>query len=151
MRVIGTVAAVWLPLSMTASTVQADTAAERVAAGEQLAKEGRLTEAIESFKAADKLEQRAKHACLIALAYIRRELWPQAEIFMTRCHQRATAGDPVPDWAALAEKQMNERLSSAKVSAVHIRIEPTALAATAKISVSSFPADETFAPRTIHP
>jgi hypothetical protein len=131
-------------------SARADTAAARVKTGEDLAKRGRLTEAIESFKAADKLEKRAKHACLIALAYIRRELWPQAEIFLTVCHERATKSDPVPDWVALAEKQLAERLATAKVASVNIRVQPTELATTASIVVSSFEPDEAFAPRTIH-
>jgi hypothetical protein len=125
-------------------------AAAKVIAGEELAKQGRLTEAIESFKAADKLEKRAKHACLIALAYIRRELWPQAEIFLTMCHERANAGDPVPDWVPLAEQQLKERLTKAKVAAVKIRVAPESLASQAMIAVSSFEPDELFAPRTVH-
>jgi hypothetical protein len=128
----------------------ADGAKAKVARGEDLAKQGRLTEAIESFKAADKLEKRAKHACLIALAYIRRELWPQAEIFLTTCHERANASDPVPDWVPLAEQQLKERLAKAKVAAVKIRIAPETLAGQALIAVSSFEPDELFAPRVVH-
>src|SRR5512138_3886691 len=93
-------------------------AARSVKEGEDLAKQGRLTEAIARFKDADKIEKRAKHACLIALAYIRRELWSQAEIFLTTCHQRATPTDPVPEWVPLAVDQLKERLASAKVAAV---------------------------------
>jgi len=145
-RVLGCLAAC---LVMT-GVARADTAAERVSTGEELAKQGRLTEAIASFKAADKIEKRAKHACLIALAYIRRELWPQAEIFLTSCHERANAQDPVPDWVPLAEQQMKERLATAKVAAVHVRIVPTALASQTEIGVSSFEPDELFSPRTIH-
>jgi hypothetical protein len=106
--------------------------------------------AIDSFKAADKLEKRAKHACLIALAYIRRELWPQAEIFLTMCHERANASDPVPDWVPLAEQTLRERLVKAKVAAVKIRIAPESVAGQALIAVSSFEPDELFPPRVVH-
>ena len=146
MRVLGSLAVVCL----LAGSARADGAAERVATGEDLAKQGRLTEAIESFKAADKLEKRAKHACLIALAYIRRELWPQAEVFLTLCHERANAGDPVPDWVPLAEQQLKERLAKVKVAPVHIRILPTSLTNQTMIAVSSWEPDELFAPRSIH-
>lgn len=135
---------------LASATVFADGTGERVAKGEDLAKQGKWTEAIENFKAADKLEQRAKHACLIALTYIRRELWPQAEVFLTVCHERANAGDPVPDWVPLAEQQLKERLAKARVAPVQITVKPEALASQAAIAVSSFEPDELFAPRTIH-
>ncbi len=133
-----------------ATAASADGVGERVARGEDLAKQGKWTEAIENFKAADKLEPRAKHACLIALAYIRRELWPQAEVFLTVCQQRASKADPVPDWVPLAKQQLDERLGTAKVATVTIRVKPEALASQAAIAVSSFEPDETFGPRAIH-
>ena len=136
-------------LSCLASTTAfADGVAERVAKGEDLAKQGKWTEAIENFKAADKFEQRAKHACLIALAYIRRELWPQAEVFLTVCHERSSASEPIPDWVPLAEQTLKERLTKAKVASVQIRVRPEGLAS--QIAVSSFEPDELFAPRAIH-
>ncbi len=133
-----------------ATAAYADGVGEHVAKGEDLAKQGKWTEAIENFKAADKLEPRAKHACLIALAYIRRELWPQAEVFLSVCQQRASTADPVPDWVPLARQQLDERLATAKVATVSIRVRPDALASQAAIGVSSFQPDETFAPRAIH-
>lgn len=129
---------------------RAETAAELRATGEQLAKDGRLTEAIAAFKRADQAEPRASHACLIALAYIRRELWPQAEIFLTMCHERATPDDPLPDWVSLAEQQLRDRLATAQVAAVTISINPAAVAPRATVTVSSFAPDERFGPRTIH-
>jgi hypothetical protein len=125
-----------------------ETASELVTRGEQLAKEGRLSDAIDAFKQADRIEPKARHACLIALAYTRRELWPQAEIFLTLCHDRAGAGDPLPDWVPLADRQLAERLATAKVAEVEIRVEPGDLKA--HVVVSSFAPDETFEPRTIH-
>jgi hypothetical protein len=133
-----------------ATSAFADPMSERVTAGEELAKQARWTEAIEAFKAADKIEKRAKHACLIALAYIRRELWPQAEVFLTLCHERAKDGEPVPDWVQLAEQQLREKLAKAKVAAVQIRVLPADVASQATIGVSAFLPDELFAPRTIH-
>ena len=126
----------------------ADTAAKHVATGEDLAKRGHLTEAIASFKAADSVEPRAKHACLIALAYLRRELLPQAEVFLSLCNDRATDTDPRPDWLPLARKQLDERLAKARVAPVVIRVVPSELRA--RVAVSSWEPDETFAPQTIH-
>src|SRR5688572_3278724 len=80
------------------------------ARGEELAKEGRFSEAIDAFKAADRISPRADHACLIALAYTRRELWPQAEIFISKCHQRVSPDNPAPDWLPKAEQEISHRL-----------------------------------------
>ncbi len=118
------------------------------ARGEQLAKERRYSEAIDAFKAAEKLEPRARHACLIGLAYLRRELWPQAEIFLEQCEARATTADPVPEWMSTAKQQLQERLAAVNVAAVTILVEPAG--APARIAVSSFAPDELFEPRTIH-
>jgi len=124
------------------------TAPELQAEGEQLAKDSRFSEAIDKFKAADRLQPTAGHACLIALAYTRRELWPQAEIFLARCHERATPQDPLPDWVPVAEQQIADRLATANAAPVTIDVSPPN--AKALLTVSSFAPDETFAPRTIH-
>ncbi|MDB4952545.1 MAG: hypothetical protein JWO36_114 [Myxococcales bacterium] len=137
------VAAVCIP-----ALARADGAADRQAQGEQLARDGRYTEAIDAFKAAERLEPRASHSCLIALAYIRRELWPQAEVFLSDCRKRANATDPLPDWVPLAEQQIAERLQNANVAAIDIKVEPEIPGT--KITVSSFAPDEVFEPRTIH-
>jgi hypothetical protein len=115
-------------------------------AGEALAKTGRYTEAIDKFKAADRIAPSATNACLIALAYIRREAWPQAEIFLAQCSERASSSDS-PQWVPLAEQQLVERLAAIDVAAVTIEVVP---AVPAQLTVSSFAPDETFAPRTIH-
>lgn len=115
--------------------------------GEQQAKDGRYADAIDSFKQADKIQPRASHACLISLAYTRRELWSQAQLWMATCHQRATPSDPLPDWVPLAEKQIKERLQTANVAEVTIDVKPAG--ARAKFWVSSFAPDEMFEPRTI--
>jgi hypothetical protein len=131
-----------------ASDAAADQRDELQAKGEVLAKEGRFGEAIEQWKAADRIEPRASHACLIALAYTRRELWPQAELFLALCHGRATATDPMPSWVPEAEQQLKDRLQSANVTPVTIDVTPPS--AKASVTVSSFAPDEVFAPRTIH-
>lgn len=133
-------------LVVMGGAAHADDSEALQAKGEQLAKDGRFGEAIDAFKAADKIQPRASHACLIALAYTRRELWPQAELYLSICHERAKAGDPLPDWVGLADQQIRERLAAANVVEVAIDVKP----ANAQVTVSSFAPDEVFAPRTIH-
>lgn len=135
-------------LAIMPATVFAESAETLRTRGEQLAKERHYSEAIDAFKAADRLEPRALHACLIALAYTRRELWPQAEIFLEQCEKRATASDPLPDWVPTAKQQLAERLAAVNVAAVEIVVEPAGVGA--KFAVSSFAPDELFDPRTIH-
>ena len=118
------------------------------ARGEQLAKEGRLTEAIDSFKASNKLSQRATNYCLIGLAYTRRELWPQAEVMIDRCKRLATPGDPLPDWLPELDKVLAKRLSEVEIAPIELVVEPST--AKAELTVSSWSPDEQFEPRTIH-
>jgi hypothetical protein len=126
----------------------APTAAELQTQGERLARTGRYSEAIDAFKAADRIEVRASHACLIALAYTRRELWPQAEIFMDLCHGRATPSDPEPEWVPQAESLIEERLRQVDAAPVEISTDPAIPGV--KLAISSFAPDEAFGPRTIH-
>ncbi len=119
-----------------------------VAQGEALAKAGNFSAATEKWKSADTLAPRAKHACLIGLAYTRREYWPQAEVFFERCRQKATASDPVPSWLDAAEKQLEEKLAIAPVAAIKLSVDPPSAAA--QFIVSSFAPDEAFGPRVIH-
>ena len=116
------------------------------AKGEQLAKDGHYADAIEAFKAADRIEPRAIHAFLISLAYSRRELWAQAELFLSICHHRSASGDVEPDWVPLADQQIRDRLTSAGMVEVSIEAKPQS----AKVTVSSFAPDEVFEPQTIH-
>jgi hypothetical protein len=126
----------------------AESGEELRARGEQLAKDGRFTEAIDAFKAAERLEPRARHSCLIALAYTRIEYWPQAEIFLAECEARATPADPVPEWVPMAKQQLAERLATVNVAPIEIKVEPAGV--DVKLAVSSFASDELFSPRTIH-
>ncbi len=134
--------------SIAPAIATAESGEEMRARGEQLAKDGRFTEAIDAFKAAERIEPRARHACLIALAYTRRELWPQAEIWLEQCETRATPSDPVPEWVPVAKQQLSERLATVNVAAVEIKVEPAGTAV--RLAVSSFAPDELFDPRTIH-
>ena len=146
MRLSGLVVAASLVLSRVG--LADPTPDDLQAQGEQLAKDGRYTDAIDAFKAAFRIDHKASHTCFIALAYTRRELWPQAEIFLDQCHTLASPGDVLPDWVPVADKQIAERLSLANVAPVEITVAPAD--AHARITVSSFAPDEAFAPRTIH-
>jgi hypothetical protein len=131
------------------ATAAADPTGDELRAnGEKLAKDGRYSEAIAAFKAADKLTPRATNWCLIGLAYTRRELWPQAEITITRCKQLASTADPLPSWLPALEAQLASRLASVDVAAVDIAVEPAGTEA--ELTVSSFAPDETFHARVIH-
>ena len=116
--------------------------------GEQLARDGRLSEAIDSFKAANKLQDRATNYCLIGLAYTRLERWPQAEVFVDECRRRASSDDPLPEWIPMLEKQLAERLANVNVAEVALEVEPTGV--DVKLAISSFAPDELFQPRKIH-
>ena len=141
-------AAVLAILVLACQVVRADVADELQAQGEELGRQGRWTEAIRQFKSADKVHPNATHVCSIALAYTRREAWPQAELFLSLCHERASAGGALPDWYDDADRQITERLRTADLTAVTIAIKP--VDAKAQISVSSFEPDEVFGPRTLH-
>ncbi|MEO8699296.1 MAG: hypothetical protein ABI867_04605 [Kofleriaceae bacterium] len=115
--------------------------------GDELARRGEYADAIAAFKAADRASPRAAHACLIALAYLRRSLWPQAELYLARCERRRTASDPIPEWIDDARAQLAAGLAAAPVTTVEVRIEPASVAA--MIRVSAFP-DDVFDPQPIH-
>jgi hypothetical protein len=140
------VSAIVVVIVTAAGLARADTRAELQAHGEELGRAGRWTEAIKSFKAAERLEHRAIHACLIALAYTRKEAWPQAELFLAACHE--PFGETLPDWVPDADRQIAERLRDANLTEVTIEVRPPGTPTT--LTVSSFAPDEVFAPRTIH-
>ena len=133
----------------TSGSVHADPSLEELEArGEQLAKQNDYTQAIATFKQADALQPRAAHACMIGLAYMRRELWPQAELFLALCEKRAAPTDQPPAWIDEAEHQLAQKLSAARIPAVTITVTPANV--DAKLTVSTFEPDEAFAPQTIH-
>jgi hypothetical protein len=137
-----------LVVALVPIVVHADPVDDLDAKGEELGRLGNWTQAIDAFKQADAQRPNTKHACLIGLAYVRRELWPQAELFFARCRGRASSSDPVPEWLGDAQQQLDEKLTAANTVAVSFAITP-AIAAP-QISVSSFAPDEKFAPQTIH-
>ena len=128
------------------SIARADDATELVARGQELARQGQYSQAIAVFKTADKLSPSADHACLIALSYLRLELWAQSEIFLAACHARGTASDPLPDWVGEIDRTLADKIAG--VPQVAIRVTPAA--APARVTVSTFASDESFAPRVIH-
>jgi hypothetical protein len=130
---------VGLVVPAIAAAQPADPVALR-AQGEELARSGRYSEAIDRFKQADRIKPNAANACLIALAYTRRELWPQAEVWLDTCRGRATPADPQPDWAPTEAKQIRERLAVANVAPVEVVVTPP----NAEVTVSSFALDESF-------
>jgi hypothetical protein len=134
-------------LALCARWASAETRDELQARGEQFGRDGKWGEAIKAFKAAEQLEHRTVHACLIALAYTRREAWPQAELFLAKCHM-PTPGETLPDWVADADELIRERLRTEPLSEVTIEVKPASALAT--LTVSSFQPDEMFVPRTIH-
>jgi hypothetical protein len=134
---------------LAAAPVHADPA-QLEKQGEQLAKDGQFAEAIDAFKAADAERPTTELACLIGLAYGRRNLYAQAELFFDLCHERARSGktgDPVPSWVAKVEAQFRERLESSRLARVTIKVKH---GRAPKVVVSAFAPDETFAPRAIH-
>jgi hypothetical protein len=136
-------------LAVLARTASADDAADDlVAQGEEAARNGDYTRSIVMFKAADVRAPRALNACMIGLAYLRRELWPQAEVFFADCRRRSTAADALPEWLPDAEQQLATKLASLEVAPVQIVVDPPGAHAT--ISISSFAPDEHFEPRTLH-
>jgi hypothetical protein len=130
------------------STAIAEDAATLRAQGEDFAKRGQYAEAIEKFKAADRIEPRAQHACMVGLAFLRREIWVKAELFLSRCKQRARSGEALPEWLPDAERQLAEGLAKANVTTVNIAVKPAT--AGASVRVSGFAPDETFDPQTVH-
>lgn len=133
--------------ALASTSARADDAA-RAAEGETSARAGDYTRAIEAFKAADREHHRVRYTCMIGLAYLRRELWPQAELFLDTCRAQATADDPLPGWFADAVAQLEVKLAAVSVAPVTIVVEPADVHAT--ITISSFAPDETVGPRTIH-
>lgn len=119
------------------------TAAELQKTGEDLAKAGRYAEAIDAFKAADKKEIRASHACLIALAYARKNAWTPAEIWDGICRARASKTDPLPEWQSALAEQITAAVG--QLVPVSFAVEPAA----AQLALDEFP-DSPFSSTTIH-
>ncbi|HUS29021.1 MAG TPA: hypothetical protein VMZ53_10935 [Kofleriaceae bacterium] len=137
-----------LAIVLCADVAHADEVDDLVAKGQELAKQSEFTQAIATFKQADAKRPRAAHACMIGLAYMRREAWPQAELFLALCEKRAAPGDQPPEWIDEAKKQLAQKLTAAQIPAVTIDVTPPNIGA--HLTVSSFAPDEVFDPQTIH-
>jgi hypothetical protein len=135
-------------LGAGALPAHADEVDDLVAKGEELAKRNEYSQAIAAFKQADAKRPRAAHACMIGLAYMRREAWPQAELFLALCEKRAVPGDQPPDWVDAAHQTLATKLREAQIPAITIEVTPPSVGA--RLTVSSFTADEVFEPQTIH-
>lgn len=133
-------------ICVAGSLAHADDPTALVARGQELAKAGEFSRAIAIFKQADAIKPTAENACLIGLVYTRRELWSQAELFFDACKHRTTEADPLPDWLPAAEEQLAQKLAETDAAPIEVRVDP----ADARISVSSWPPDESFVARTIH-
>jgi hypothetical protein len=134
--------------SVAAQPTGTDTPDPLVAEGQQLAASGEYTRAIAKFKESDAQKPTAEKACLIALAYTRRELWSQAELFFARCAARAGGGDSLPSWANDAKQVLQQKLAATDASEVTFAVDPASL--DAQLSLTGFPADETFSPQAVH-
>src|SRR5258708_1585793 len=122
-----------LILVLAAREARGDEVSDLEKRGEELAKRSEYTQAITAFKEADRRTPRAAHACMIGLAYMRRELWPQAELFFALCEKRAVPGDQPPSWIDEAEHTLASKLSAARIPAVTVVVTP----ADAHLTVSS--------------
>src|SRR6185312_9671665 len=131
-----------------ARSARADDVDELVAKGEALAKQSEYPQAIAMFKQADAKRPRAAHACMIGLAYMRREAWPQAELYLALCEKRAVPGDQPPDWVDAAHQTLAAKLRAAQIPAITIEVTPPNTHA--RLTVSSFAPDEQFDVQTIH-
>lgn len=133
-------------LLVWSAMAHAETAEELRIHGEALAKAGRYSEAIDAFKTAEAKEHRVRHACLIGLAYERREAWSQAELFLGDCKANASSADPLPEWAPEAFRVLADGLAAAKLVPVTFAATPGG----ATLALSAFAPDEHFTPRTLH-
>jgi hypothetical protein len=133
------------PVDDAATAAAADAEAAR---GEDEARRSNYAAAIDHFVAADRLRPRARHACLIGLAYLRRSMWSHAEVFLDRCRRRASAADPLPEWMPAAEEQLATQLATAPVTALTVRVLPAGV--DARVRIELFGADQQFDPRVFY-
>ncbi len=117
--------------------------------GMALGRAGNNLEAIRRFRAAEALLPRFQDDCNIGLAWARLQQWARAELYLSRCRERAVAEravDQLPAW-------VNERLREADAAlgqAGWARVEVASDPAGAKVVASAFGVDDPFvAPRTV--
>lgn len=115
---------------------------------EALGKSKQYASAIELYKRADHIKPRAANACHIGLAYLRSAAWSQAELAFDSCRSRATDDDPAPRWIDKAQAELDKLIRDARMPAVTFVVRPEGAAA--RLAMVGWPADESFAPRTLH-
>lgn len=122
----------------------AETADELVAEGQELARQGRIGDALARFRAADAAEPRPVNSCLIGLAYLRGGALGNAELSFTQCHRRAQA-TPLPAWVAKEEQDLAQRLAASELGTVTLTVDPTVTTLTvpALLDGAAFPATRT--------
>lgn len=122
----------------------AETADELVAEGQELARQGRIGDALARFRAADAAEPRPVNSCLIGLAYLRGGALGNAELSFTQCHRRAQA-TPLPAWVAKEEQDLAQRLAASELGTVTLTVDPaiTTLTVPALLDGAAFPATRT--------
>ena len=122
----------------------AETADELVAQGQELARQGRIGDALERFRAADAAEPRAVHSCLIGLAYLRGGALGNAALSFLACHRRAQA-TPLPAWVDKEERDLAQRLTASDLGTVTLTVDPaiTTLTVPALLDGAAFPVART--------
>ncbi len=120
-------------------TALAETSDDLVTQGQELARQGRIDDAIARFRAADAVEPRAVHSCLIGLAYLRGGALGNAEVSFAHCHQRSTA--PLPVWVAKEEQDLVARLEASTLGTVTLVLDAdiVSLAVPALLDGGAFP------------
>lgn len=144
--------AVTVVLLLTSGSASADPQADaraQVAEGEALAKQGRFSEAIEKFRAAEQTSPSARHDCYIALAYRRLEQWGAGRLHAEKCVERATEADQAPKWIKNVRRDVDDGVARAGLVKVTLVVTPPELAGSARIRISALGADP-FSPRAVY-
>ena len=127
-------------LMLAPPSARAESADELVAQGQELAREGRIGDALARFRAADAAEPRAVHSCLIGLAYLRGAALGNAELSFAQCHSRAQT-EPLPGWVAKEEQELAQQMTASRLGTVALTLDPAivALSVPALLDGARFP------------
>jgi hypothetical protein len=109
-----------------------------VAEGAALAQEGRHDDAIERFRAAERLLPRALHDCNLGLTYSMAGRLPEAHALLARCVARAT--EALPTWVDTERRRILTELSAGRYRSI---IVTTSVPAT--VTIAPLLPDDTFA------
>ncbi|HET6612783.1 MAG TPA: hypothetical protein VFG83_12375 [Kofleriaceae bacterium] len=139
MRRLATLAGVVVALATAcpAASAAPDKAADKlVKQGLALAKKEDYAAALAKFHAADDVEPRTEVACYIALTHGRMGQWGRAQLYYQRCTERASSGDPLPDWSKGLARTIDKALAKGDYAELSVIVEPPA--GDARVTVSSF-------------